>query len=105
MEFSDHELEQLRNACGAVDLVDRLERELAEAPSLLVEGTNGQPRPHPHVAALSRARLVQARLWSDIQFEADENQPVANRRAQVAATRRRRARRGMIEERRRLQGY
>ena len=106
VQFTANELDLLRLVAGQADFVDRLEREVAAAPSLLVEGAHGQPRPHPLGALLSSARLAQARLWSEVRLEVDaaEGLPVRNRRAQRAAQARWRARREVAEHRRELRG-
>jgi phage terminase small subunit len=106
VQFTDRDLDLLRSLCGQSDLVARLEQELAAAPSLLVDGASGQPREHPHVAALSRARLAHAKLWSEIRLEvaAAGAPPVRSRRAQRAAEARWRVRRELAETRRELTG-
>jgi hypothetical protein len=105
LQFTAKELDLLRLVAGQADLVDRLERQLADQP-LVVPGAQGQPRPNPLIALLSSARLAQARLWSEIRLELDaaEGLPVANRRAQRAAQARWRARRELSEQRRELRG-
>ncbi len=46
----------LYQAAKVADLIARLDAELADADDLAVEGSEGQPRPHPHLAATAAQR-------------------------------------------------
>jgi hypothetical protein len=50
-ELSPGELETLRQAVVVVDQLARADAVLRESPDLLVEGSMGQARPHPLLAA------------------------------------------------------
>jgi hypothetical protein len=56
-ELSPVELVLLGQACRVVDLLDRADRELADA-DLTVFGSTGQPRTHPLVTSTSELRRV-----------------------------------------------
>jgi hypothetical protein len=54
-ELSPSELVTLEQCCRQADLIGRLDAELAAAP-VVVEGSMGQPKTHPLVAAVAEAR-------------------------------------------------
>ena len=54
-ELAPHEEELLRQAARAVDLLDRINTELASSP-LVVEGSTGQLRPHPLLGTVAMHR-------------------------------------------------
>ena len=56
-ELSASELESLRQACRVVDLLARLDEQLA-AEDLTVVGSTGQPRAHPLLASSAEQRRV-----------------------------------------------
>ena len=74
------ELRLLGDACQTIDLVDRLEDAVAEAP-LVVDGSRGQEAPHPLIAELRAHRIVLARLLKQLNLP-DEAELGGRRRAQ-----------------------
>ena len=56
-ELSPAELETLRQACRAVDIIARIDAVLIDS-DLVVEGHHGQPRSHPLLAATAEQRRV-----------------------------------------------
>ena len=58
-DLAPHELHVLGAACETADTVARLNAALAEVGSLVVEGSQGQQRPHP---LLAEARLQRVAL-------------------------------------------
>ena len=48
----------LEQACRTADELDRLERAVRALPSLVVEGSTGQPRSHPLLAEVRAHRLL-----------------------------------------------
>jgi hypothetical protein len=54
-ELSPAEVLMLEQCCRQADLIDRLDAALA-AGDVIVEGSMGQPRLHPGVAAVAEAR-------------------------------------------------
>jgi hypothetical protein len=77
----------LRRAAHAVDVADRIERELRKQP-LSVPGHHGQPRPHPLIKSLQEQDLLIRRLVDSLNIP-DEDEEVEltarQRRAQHAA--------------------
>ena len=66
------EVELLDAACRTADEIDRIEAELATAPTM-VAGSKGQERPHPLFAEVRQHRLVLSRLLAALQIpDADE---------------------------------
>jgi len=55
-ELDPAETMTLFQACKCADLIARLDAELAAADGLTVAGSEGQPRPHPHLAATAAQR-------------------------------------------------
>ena len=60
-ELGPHELSILEDACRETDLVDRLERELKDAP-MVVPGSMGQDVVHPLVQEVRQHRATKAQL-------------------------------------------
>ena len=54
-ELSSSELETLRQCCRQVDLIARMDEALRDVP-VVVEGSMGQPKSHPLLAAVAEAR-------------------------------------------------
>jgi hypothetical protein len=54
-ELSPSEVVTLEQCCRQADLIARLDTELAGSP-VVVEGSMGQPKTHPLVAAVAEAR-------------------------------------------------
>ena len=84
-ELSPVELLTLEQCARQADLVGRLDAELAEAP-VVTEGSMGQPRVHPLVAAVAEARRTLDTLQKGLALPMPD-EDVGHRRApqQVAA--------------------
>lgn len=83
-DLSEHELTQLREACRVVDLLDALERVVADEGAVRV-GADGLSRPHPALAELRQQRITLARLLSALRIpDADDQRP--QRRTGVRGT-------------------
>lgn len=70
------ELRVLEDACREVDLVERLEAELA-TQTLTVNGSMGQPVPNGHLAELRQHRAAVARLLGSLKLP-DESPTVGS---------------------------
>lgn len=70
-ELRADELRVLEDACREVDLIERLEKELA-ASDLIVEGSQGQPVASPLVQEIRQHRATLARLFAALKLPADE---------------------------------
>jgi len=70
-ELRPDELRVLEDACREVDLVDRMEIEVAKGP-VLVPGSRGQDTAHPLIAEVRAHRLVLARLLRQLNLPDDE---------------------------------
>jgi hypothetical protein len=87
-ELSPSELETLRQCCRQVDLIARLDGALREAP-VVVEGSMGQPKTHPLVAAVAEARRTLDGLQRSLnlpmpdEMEGRRRSPVAHAAAQA----------------------
>jgi hypothetical protein len=79
----------LEEACGQLDLVGRMAKELGAAKSLTVTGSKGQPVPHPLIDKLHQARDLEARLLDRLEVVVDED---GGNVARIAARRTARAR-------------
>lgn len=80
-ELRADELRILEDACREVDLVDRLEAELAGA-DLVVQGSQGQPVANPLVQEVRQHRAVLMRLLQGLKLpEDDEAEQAAARSA------------------------
>lgn len=66
-EFRPDELVVLEDACREMDIIDRLEDELAISP-LMVEGSMGQQVASPLVSELRQHRAVVARLLAQLKI-------------------------------------
>jgi hypothetical protein len=66
-ELRGDEFVVLEDACREVDLIDRLEAELASG-SLMVTGSQGQPVVNPIVAEIRQHRGVLSRLLSSLKL-------------------------------------
>jgi hypothetical protein len=82
------ELEMLGQACRTCDELDRLERAVRGLAELTVQGSMGQPKPHPLLAEVRAHRLLLERLTTALALP-DEDQEVGlrpgQRHAQKAA--------------------
>jgi hypothetical protein len=56
----------LEQACRTSDELDRLERAVRALPSLVVEGSTGQPRSHPLLEEVRRHRVLLERLTASL---------------------------------------
>lgn len=84
-------------ACRTLDELDALESALREAPDALVDGSKGQPRPHPLFAEVRAHRLVLRQLLTGIgleEGEADQRVGAARSHAGRQLARKRWERRG-----------
>ena len=82
------ELEMLAQACRTCDELDRLEKAVRALPSLVVEGSTGQPRSHPLLEELRRHRVLLERLTASLALPDDEEErgrTPSQRHAQKAA--------------------
>jgi hypothetical protein len=73
------ELEMLGQACRTCDELDRLERAVRGLAELTVQGSMGQPKPHPLLAEVRAHRLLLERLTTALCLP-DEDQEVGFRR-------------------------
>jgi hypothetical protein len=80
------ELEMLGQACRTCDELDRLERAVRALPELTVQGSMGQPKPHPLLAEVRAHRLLLERLTTALALP-DEDQEVGLRPGQKHAQR------------------
>jgi hypothetical protein len=82
------EVEMLGQACRTADELDKLERAVRALPELTVQGSMGQPKPHPLLAEVRAHRLLLERLTTALALP-DEDQEVGlrpgQRHAQKAA--------------------
>jgi hypothetical protein len=94
-ELSPSEVLTLEQCCRQADLIARLDAELAAAP-VVVEGSMGQPKTHPLVAAVAEARRTLDTLQRSLALPMpDEDQGHRRAPQQVAAAQARwRAQRG-----------
>lgn len=89
---ADYELDHdgvalLEQACRTLDELDRLQVAVAGA-DLLVEGSAGQPRPHPLLGELRAHRLALGKLLTQLALPDEEDTPpltATQQRAQKAA--------------------
>ena len=65
------ETSMLEQACRTADELDRLERAVRALPSLVVEGSTGQPRSHPLLAEVRAHRLLLERLTASLALPDD----------------------------------
>lgn len=89
-EFQADEQQVLGALCRQVDRLAQIKECLDAAPSLMILGSAGQERVHPLVAEERQARLVLARLQSQLAGARDEDAyltPAARRAAVAARTR------------------
>ena len=87
VELSKGELVVLRRLARAIDLVDKLEREVIKQ-SPIVEGYNGQPRPNPLLKVLQEQQLLIRRLVDSLNIPLPEEEvglTAAQKHAQHAA--------------------
>jgi len=75
------ELEMLGQACRTCDELDRLERAVRGLAELTVQGSMGQPKPHPLLAEVRAHRLLLERLTTALALP-DEDQEVGLRPGQ-----------------------
>ena len=69
-ELGTTETEVLTLACRTLDRITALEEELKGAPAM-VEGSQGQPRPHPLGAELRAEVLLAGKLFSQLGIPTD----------------------------------
>jgi phage terminase small subunit len=82
--FRLDELVNLEQACREIDLIDRLEEQLAKSKSLIVSGSQGQKVAHPHVAEIRQHRNTLATLLKGLGM-VDAQVEAAHRSAQARA--------------------
>lgn len=68
----------LEQACRTIDIVERLQKIVDEAPSLQVNGSRGQPAPLPELTELRQYRAQLAALVKQLNLE-DEPTEVTDR--------------------------
>lgn len=85
-ELRIDELEVLKAACGETDLIAQLEVELGELPSLLSEGSMGQPVVHPLVPEIRAHRAAVASLLRGLKLP-DEAGERSNQQREAAQSR------------------
>lgn len=95
-ELSPAEAELLRQACRVVDVLARLDAAIADADDLMVEGSAGQMKTHPALAAAADQRRVLDVLLRSVALPMPEEAEGRRRSpaAQAAAQARWRAQRG-----------
>jgi hypothetical protein len=91
-DLGPHELRMLEDACREMDLVDRIEKELA-AGDLVVEGSQRQPVASPLAQEVRQHRAVIARLFAALRLPEDEG-ATASRSAAARKLAQQRWRRG-----------
>ncbi|MEY9489060.1 hypothetical protein RKD26_004854 [Streptomyces calvus] len=80
------ELRVLADACREVDLIERLEDALRDAP-LVVTGSQGQPVASPLVQELRQHRSLVARLLAALKLPDEEDQEQHDARARSSQAR------------------
>lgn len=92
-ELRSDELRVLEDACREIDLVERLEDDLAGA-ELTVRGSQGQPVANPLVQEIRQHRTVIARLLGTLKLPEAESAPSGARSASARDAANARWRRG-----------
>ena len=82
-ELRGDELRLLEDACREVDLIERLEKELARG-DLVVAGSMGQPVTNPLLQELRQHRLVLRSLLGALHLPDEESTPAASSRSSSA---------------------
>jgi hypothetical protein len=77
-ELRADELRVLEDACREIDLVERLEEELASA-SLVVKGSQGQPVANPLVQEIRQHRQVVKSLLGSLRLPDEDGRAQASR--------------------------
>ena len=80
------EVEMLGQACRTADELDRLERAVRALSELTVQGSMGQPKPHPLLAEVRAHRLLLERLTTALALP-DEDEESGMRPGQKHAQR------------------
>jgi hypothetical protein len=80
------EVEMLGQACRTCDELDRLEKAVRSLPELTVQGSVGQPKPHPLLAEVRAHRLLLERLTTALALP-DEDEESGMRPGQKHAQR------------------
>jgi hypothetical protein len=68
------ELEMLGQACRTCDELDRLEKAVRSLPELTVQGSMGQPKPHPLLAEVRAHRLLLERLTTALNLPDEDEE-------------------------------
>lgn len=71
-ELSAAEFRLLEHACRELDLIDRIDRELANG-SMFVQGYNGQPVSNPLLTEVRQHRSTYASLMNKLELPSDDN--------------------------------
>ena len=66
------EVSMLEQACRTADELDRLERAVRVLPELVVQGSMGQPKPHPLLEEVRRHRVLLERLTASLALPDDD---------------------------------
>ena len=74
------ELTVLEDACREIDLIDRMEAEVASS-GLIVKGSQGQPVANPLVTEIRQHRMVAQRLLASLKLPEDAEESAAKRSA------------------------
>jgi hypothetical protein len=84
-ELRQDELEILRAACGEIDLINRIEEELKDAP-LTVRGSQGQIVAHPLIQEVRQHRATVTHLFAKLKLP-DEQGASGNQHRDAARAR------------------
>ena len=84
-ELRQDELEILRAACGEIDLINRIEEELKDAP-LTVSGSQGQIVAHPLIQEVQQHRATVTHLFAKLKLP-DEQVAAGNPHRDAARAR------------------
>ena len=80
------ELDILEDICREIDMVDRLESEMLDAP-LMVTGSQGQDVANPLIGELRQHRATKKSLWAQLKLPDDNVTSIGNQQRDAAQTR------------------